>query len=433
MQQGLSGTVGTLYRPGKLFHQRNSEGRAYWIASLEYNSPGAVWFQRLMGADIAPPPGYVGMSSENELETPILMPKEGEKPIALRYTPESWFGNNLHRLLYNEPGMKGYSLKKWAFELDDDGMPQYVVALCRPTIRFSGERVEKYAIVNPQSGAIRYCEKNDLDSWVDDPMPQDIAQNNTNWWGLYPKTLGDSAWKHFWNTSGKDTVAAASNRQRLTWGANGKPYLFTGITSRNITDTSLVCHLLINPRTGEAFKVEAKGQDETAVLTAINNMVRYQHLHATDPVMYTLFGHRAWVSPVAGEGHLPMGLAIVDPDVRRPIYGTSKADAMLQWRQYLAQSTGDSKLSSTQERITVKGTIMAREIVSSNGKSQVFLRLTEQPGKVFVVEAVNGFEQAVVSMAGEKVELILLAFGDSRTSVEKFRNLEMPEERPEAE
>lgn len=424
MGQALKGTTGTLFHAGYAYHQRLANGKSYWVAPLVENNPTTAWFQRTFaGGNVPFPSGYVICSSENPMEEAQLVDKIGDQPISLRYTTTASFGHNVIRHLYKtKPEVQSYVLRRWTFELDKDGRPFYIAALCRPTVCYSGEKVEKYAMVDPQTGDCSILDK--VPDWVDNPMPTELLHSYIAWWGNYPKSIGDGWWDHFTNFAGKDTLEAGSKGHRLTWDSKGEPHIFTSITSQSNRDSSTKSYLLYNPRTGEVVESEAPGQTEKAVLEAVDGVVKYQHRHGTVPTIFNIYGHRTWVVPVSSENNAPMGIALVDKDVRgNVVYNTDKRAALAEWRQYLAKNNADVVPSATTKWQTLEAhTIMVRQVVND----RVYFRLKETPNVVFVISVGEpGFEQAAVSLEGEQVDVTFLGFGDNETSVQTFRNRNM--------
>jgi hypothetical protein len=84
--------------------------------------------------------GYVMVSATNERDVKLVQNIEG-KSIKIKYQPQAYFQSNLERFLY----FSGYStvgLTDFSFEIDDQGMPYWVVTKYEKRIGFEMKPLE---------------------------------------------------------------------------------------------------------------------------------------------------------------------------------------------------------------------------------------------------------------------------------------------------
>ncbi|MCB0330979.1 MAG: hypothetical protein KDD70_15015 [Bdellovibrionales bacterium] len=370
--------IGSKFHVGEL-HIQKVGGELVWVGALEYNG-----FFRWLDDELIP--GYVMISAEDRNKDPKLVLEVDGKALGLRYSPSAFFGDELNRYLYFKKGYQDVQLVDYTLEIDEGGHPFYVITMVKPTKFWTCTDVVGLLIVDPQTGEVTEFSKEnfgEVPAWVDRIMPEDLTAQYINWWGEYV-----DGWLNSW-TSQQGVVQCTSwnnDYLKVVWGSDGQAYWFTGITSSSSKDGALVGYMLVNTRTGEAFRYKAQGHNEAKVISVINGSVGYRNWHATRPILYNLHGRLAWVAPVVDVNHAYKGMAIVDTSDTQVAFGEDKLHAVRAFDNQVFASNGNSlNLSEDSSFKKIQARVKRAQVWNDSGEST--LRFTieaeEYAGMVF--------------------------------------------------
>ena len=124
--------------------------KLYWVAPLLHTG-FLKWFNNSEGT-----PGYVMVSATNERDVKLVQEING-KPIKIKYQPEAFFGSEIERHVY----FNGYTttgLADFNFEIDDAGVPFWIVTTYKKEVGFGGSNATGSLVVNAQTGEIQHYE-----------------------------------------------------------------------------------------------------------------------------------------------------------------------------------------------------------------------------------------------------------------------------------
>ena len=318
------GQLGAYYRVGE-FDVQVANGKLVWVAPLEFH--GIVqWLARRTS------PGVIVVSAENPDDAPELRQR---KPM--RYVPSALFNDNLYRHVYLKYGTE--AILETTLQLDDNGDPQYLCTLGRPTIGWSGTKVTGVAIVDPSTGAMRRVDRADfasLPKWVSRVYPADLALEYNEWFGLYVHGLINSLLvKRDVHVPARDEVFGILAGERFVW--------FVDHTSP-AADQSMTGFTYMDTVTGETTYYTSSGGEfnsqgaEEAV--ASNPVVRQGKLYPTQPLLYNAFGENTWVVPLVAETGKYQTVTLVQAKNGHVIVGASgsaspQTDAFAQYAAFL--------------------------------------------------------------------------------------------------
>lgn len=357
-------------------------GELVFVAPLEYRA-----FRHWTSSRGTP--GYVVVSAEDAASPArlVLKPEGSATEFEFRYMPSAFFGDNLVRYVY-ESGHRGLRVADYHFELDEERTPHWVVTLTEPTIHYTASAVRAVLVVDPQSGNITRYAPDEVPSWVDRVIPEQMAVDYLSWWGSYARGF----WNAFWTKDGVTEPTAAqlpgtdagAERVWLAYGRDGEAYWFTGMTSESDEDQSLVSFVLMSSRTGATREFRLSGANEAGVMQAVDSAVsNYTGFHATAPILYHLYGEYAWVVPVVSETHIFQRLAIVRASNGEVVLGNTKQEALRAYQRLLT-SSGNQANPEVQASVSRRlGTIDRIYGDVQNGTTVYHLSLTEMPGRIF--------------------------------------------------
>lgn len=219
-------------------------------------------------------PGYVMVDIYTQ-EAKFVTLKE-----PMRYSPSASFGDKLKRHLRGL--YPSYIFGKEHFEIDEEGVPYYIVPVETPTVSFNAHKVTSVILLNAVTGDGKEYDINEVPEWVDHVFSVSYIMERVEWYCGYING--------FWNNSifgAKKDVRKTSysfvNTQYFFVPMKDDMYLYTGITSAG-KDESNVGFILANMRTGEITYYSDPGAEESSAQSSAQGLV--QHLgYTAGPVM----------------------------------------------------------------------------------------------------------------------------------------------------
>ena len=339
------GQLGAYYEVGD-FNIQIESGHLVWVAPLEFRD-AIKWFLR------GTSPGVIIVSAENPNASTEVRQRE-----AMRYIPSALLNYNLRRHVYLRYGFE--QILEQTLQLDDRGVPQYLVTLGRPTIGWSAQRVTAVVIVNPATGDMQRIPAQDfakLPAWVSRVMPPDLALQYNAWFGRYVH-----GW---WNARlGERDVHLPARDEVFGLLAGEKFVWFVDHTSPSSSDQSMTGFTYMDTVTGAMTYYTASGGEFSSQgaqrAVASNPIVRQGKLVPTQPILSNLFGQNTWIVPLVAETGKYQSLAFVEAANGHVTVGNVNApapevDALAQYRAFLgagpAQRAGASLEGGILERV----------------------------------------------------------------------------------
>jgi len=315
-------------------------GELWWIFPLDF-SGFFKWRNRKVV------PGYIRVNAQDSTKEAELIDadRQSGKKFKIRYTREAFFASYLDRKVYLQyPTIYN---DDFTFEVDDNWRPYYVISATSPEIGFSGYKTRGVIIADPQTGKIEFRKMGNIPSWIDRVIPLYQAHDQMTWWGEYIH-----GW---WNTifSEKDIQIPTDYEygKDLWFVKVGKrKYWFTGMTSLNASDQSLVGTLMMDTRTGKASYHVIHGTDENGVLETVDAALGADSARwsPTQPIPYNLFGVPTWVLPVVSHEGIFQRLAMVDMNNINTIAVDKNINRALEkYRVLLARNSSTVKIDGS--------------------------------------------------------------------------------------
>lgn len=396
-----SDSLGSRYEIGDYTIQKYQD-ELVWVAPLEFSG-----FWRWRKAQTSP--AYILISAENPAD-----PGKVVEGLQMAYMESAYFGHDLERHVYSQ-GYQFRGVTDFTFEIDDGGHPWFTATLYTPTIFWSGDRVDGILLVDPETGKVEEKIGEDVPSWVDREVPCSLAISRLTWWGEYVHG--------FWNGlpfgANLDVNVPTSDTMRkrdvqLVWDAQGNATWFTGFTSVQSTDQSLVGIALMDSRTGFTHYYPASGPDEQGVIRAVNAAVsNFQGYRGVEPIPYNIYGELTWVVPVLSQDGIIQKIAIVRGSNGMVALGADKHAALAEYRKMLQDSGSVIDPSPTGEDQIATGTIHRISPVVVNGETVFYLTLNDEDRTIFT-GTVSVSPELAISREGEQV---LISFTQTQDSV----------------
>ena len=289
---GAQPALGSQVRLGTFNIQKVRNG-LYWVAPL-LHSGFFMWNQNEEGTN-----GYVMVNASNERDVKLVQEVNGKK-VRIKYQPEGYFNDFLERHLYLN-GFYNVGLTDYSFEIDDDGVPYWVVTKYKKTIGFSGENATGVVLVNTETGKCDEYSIENTPGWVDRIQPDYFIENQLNDWGNFVKG--------YWNFSNESKLQITQG-MTLVYGEDNNSYWYTGLTSVG-ADEATVGFVLVNTRTKKAVWYKQSGATEAAAQKSARGKVQEKRFSASQPVPYNINNIPTYVMTLKDDGGLVKMFAMV--------------------------------------------------------------------------------------------------------------------------
>jgi hypothetical protein len=338
----------------------------YWVAPL-LHSGFFKWQKNMEGTN-----GYVMVNACNERDVKLVQEINGKK-IYIKYQSEAYFFDNLERYLYFH-GYWHVGLTDYSFEIDDSGIPYWVVTKYKKTIGFSGEDATGVVIVNAQTGEINEYSIANTPKWVDRIQPGEFIETQLNDWGNYIKG--------FWNFSNEDKLKI-TEPVSMVYGDDNNAYWYTGLTSVG-SDESTVGFALVNTRTKKAFWYKQSGATENAAQNSAKGKVQEKGFNASLPIPYNINNIPTYVMTLKDNGGLVKMYAMVAiEDYTIVGVGNTLRESLMAYKNAFNQSGNKLNTKSKTEKNIIKSVISRINGDVKNGNTYYYFTLRNLP-KVFI-------------------------------------------------
>ncbi|MGL4848692.1 MAG: cell shape-determining protein [Clostridium sp.] len=384
--QGLGSqvTVGTMTL-------QSVNGKLVYVGALEPSS-----FIKWLFNDGTP--GYVVVSATNPNDTKLVTELNG-KPLKLKYLQSGYILDNIQRWAYLKDPTCGHM--DFTFELDDSGVPYWVVTRYTAAIGIDEQKVIGTEIINAETGETKVYNVQDTPKWVDRIQPKDIITRHLNKWGELVHGI--------FNFSGRDKLKTTDGMSMIY--NNGECYFYTGLTSVG-SDQSLVGFTLTNTRTGKTIMYKTSGATEEAAMKSAEGKVQQFGYKATFPYLINIQNQPTYFMTLQDNTGLVKQYAMVN--VKN--YSTVAVGTTLQQtlNSYLEDISNNnmSLQGSDKGHSTISGDISRIGLVVSNGNSTYEVKLNNSD-KVFSVPTSTSKDVAITNV-GDKVKIDYINIGDNR-------------------
>ena len=388
------------------FYIQKVNGKLYWIAPLEH-SGFFKWMNNKEGTT-----GYVMVSATNERDVKLVQNING-KPIKLKYQREAYFGSNLHRYLYFK-GFNTVGLTDFTFEIDEVGVPYWVVTKYKKAVGFSGNDATGVIVVNAQTGEIKEYNIKNTPVWVDRIQPISFIKDQLNDWGEYVKG--------YWNFSNENKLQITEDLT-LVFGKDNKSYWYTGITSVG-KDESAVGFVLVDTRTKETTFYKQSGATEFAAQSSAQGKVQEKGFVASLPIPYNINNIPTYVMTLKDNGGLVKMFAMVSiADYTIVGTGNTMREALTAYKTTLNTTGNKINLDVKSEKKVIESVVLRIQNDVKNGNSFYYFTVKDNP-KIFVGSSQIS-NQLPITSVGDSVKFSFDADTEEVIDVSTFENVSL--------
>ena len=340
--------------------------KLYWVAPLLHTG-FLKWFNNSEGT-----PGYVMVSATNERDVKLVQEING-KPIKIKYQPEAFFGSEIQRHVYLS-GNTTVGLTDFSFEIDDAGLPFWVVTTYTKKVGFGGSDATGTLVVNAQSGEIKHYSLTETPLWVDRIQPIHFIEEQLSDWGEYVQG--------YWNWSNENKLQTTEGLT-LVYGENQKSYWYTGLSSVG-KEESTVGFVLVDTRTKETTYYKQSGATEYAAQSSAEGKVQEKGYRASLPIPYVINNIPTYVMTLKDDGGLVKMFAMVSiNDYTIVGVGNTMRETLMAYKNVynMADNGVDSKSLTPKKNLSSVVTRISNDI--KNGNSFYYFMVKDNPS-IFV-------------------------------------------------
>ena len=396
--------IGSVSQLGE-FHIQSVNGELYWVAPLVHRDI-IKWITNLDGTD-----GYVMVSATDPQDVKLVQTLD-KKPIKIKYQPEAYFLQDLHRYLYIN-GLVNYGMTEFTLEINDQGRPYWVVSLYEHKVGFSGSDAVGVAVLDAQTGELNVYDIENAPKWIDRIQPQSMVIDQITDWGLYVKGFINSVFT-------EEGVLVPTEGESLVYGNDGKSYWYTGITSSG-GDESTVGFMLVDSRTKEAKLYMQTGATETAAMTSAEGKVQEKNYEATFPVMYNIYGTPTYVCALKDKAGLVKSVAFISvEDYSVLAVGNNKREALAAYKEALESEGEDLKFETDVDTVELSGTVDRISADVQDGMTTYFFTLKNN--NTLFKGTSKTSDRLPLTKSGDNVSISYKKTYSATISITKFEN-----------
>ena len=374
-------------------------GKLVWVVPLEH-SGFFKWLKNMDGSA-----GYIVVSASDVSDVKLVTDHK------IKYQANAYILDDLNRHVRLFGGGLFKGLTDYSFELDDDGVPYWVISTYKNRWLFNLPEATGVLTVNATTGETTHYTIDTLPEWVDRVQPESFVMDQIQNQGIYVHGI--------FNFSNQDKFRPSQGDIIIYNGA--RCYLFTGLTSVG-SDESAIGFILVDMVTKESNIYQMSGATETAAQSSAEGKVQQFGYRASFPMIINLDGQATYFMTLKDNAGLIKQYAFVSVSNYTNV-GTGETidSALRNYRQ--VQGTVNSNISAGQATTTAKGTVL--RIASETMENTITYKiiLEEQKDHIFTVSYELSNELAL-TQPGDRVAMDYMEDQTGVCSAFSFDNLE---------
>ena len=398
--------LGSISKLGE-FHIQSVNGSLYWVAPLVHRDT-IKWLTNLGGTT-----GYIMVSATNPQDVRFVQELDGQ-PVKIVYQPDAYLHQDLARHVYLN-GHTNIGLTDFTFEIDDNGIPYWVVTLYDHKIGFGGSDAVGVATVNATTGEIASYSIEDAPTWIDRIQPESFIGSQIRDWGVYVEGFLNAVIT-------EANVLVPTTGMSLVYGEDGKSYWYTGITSSG-ADESTIGFMLVDTRTKESKLYKQPGATEVAAMRSAEGKVQEKGYTATFPVMYNILGQPTYVMSLKDKAGLIKMVSFVSvEDYSLVGLGENKEEALRSYQEALKSKGNQINIGNQATHLEAKGIITRFNADVQSGNTYYYFTIDTMPNNVFITNSALS-KELPLTQVGDSITLLYDDYGQGNVDLVEFDNL----------
>jgi len=382
---GAQPALGSQVRLGKFIIQK-VRNNLYWVAPL-LHSGFFKWNKNSEGTN-----GYVMVNACNERDVKLVQEVNGHKAM-IKYQPEAYFGDFLERHLYFN-GYFNTGLTDYTFEIDDDGVPYWVVTKYKKTIGFYGDNADGVVVVNTETGKCTEYSIDQAPVWIDRIQPDKFIEEQLNDWGNFVKG--------FWNFSNENKLQV-TQKLSLVYGEDNRSYWYTGLTSVG-ADEATVGFVLVDTRTKKAIWYKQSGATEFAAQNSATGKVQEKRYTSSLPIPYNINNIPTYMMTLKDNGGLVKMFAMVAiEDYTIVGVGNTLVETLMAYKNAYNMAGNKINPKNVTKKMLLKTVVNRIQSDIKNGNSFYYFTVAGM-NNIFIGSSQISNEMPV-TMAGDSIQI----------------------------
>lgn len=333
------------------YTQINVKGRPVRVTPLIYGDL-IKWFNNQSKGI----PAYIQVDMVTQ-DTKLVRLEKG-----MKYGPSELFMRDLTRYLRFAYPTKIFG--RVSFEIDDEGMPYWVV----PTITYKvglwgGQDVSGAILLNAVTGEHVYYDVEDIPAWIDEIYEAALVLEQLNFNGKFQSG--------YWNSifGQRGVLQTTEGYNYLAIGDD--VYLYTGMTSVG-GDESNVGFVLVNLRTKDTRFYEVAGAEEFSAMDSAQGQVQHLGYTATFPLLLNISDRPTYFMSLKDAAGLVKMYAFVDVQQYQVVgTGATVEEALANYSKALQ----DENISDQTPQSKKTGVIADIQAVVRDGNTHFYFKL----------------------------------------------------------
>lgn len=340
-------------------------GELVWAVPL-HHSGVFKWLTNLSGSA-----GYITVSATNVNDVQFV------DDYKIKFQPNSYLLHDLSRWTrFTAAPFTG--ITDFSFELDDNGVPYWIVTTYKNLRGFALPEATGVVIVNASTGETQKLGIDEVPEWVDRVQPEYFIRGQIDNQGEYVHG--------FLNFSDKDKFKASSG-QAIVYN-NNKCYLFTGLTSVG-NDESSIGFMMVDMVTKEPLLYQMNGATEGSAQSSAQGKVQHLGYLASFPLIVNADGNPTYFMTLKDKEGLIKQYAMVSvKNYSIVAVGETINQTYKNYQQSMRQSgTSESLTPIGNEQGEALGVVKRIEGQFDGQQMQYFIIIEGYEDKIFIAEA----------------------------------------------
>ena len=329
----------------------------------------------------------------------------------IKYQANAYLLDDLNRHVRFFGGGLFKGLTDYSFELDDDGVPYWVITSYQNRWLFNLPEADGVLTVNATTGETTHYTIATLPDWVDRVQPENFVMQQIQNQGVYVHGI--------FNFSNQDKFRPSQGDIIIYNGA--RCYLFTGLTSVG-SDESAIGFILVDMVTKESNIYQMSGATEMAAQSSAEGKVQQFGYRASFPMIINLDGQPTYFMTLKDNAGLIKQYAFVSVSNYTNV-GTGETidSALRNFRQ--VRGNAGVNITTGQTISKEEGTVLRIASETIDNTVTYKLILEEKQDYIFTVSYDLSNELAL-TQPGDKVALEYMDDPSGICSASSFDNLE---------
>ena len=374
-------------------------GKLVWVVPLEH-SGFFKWLKNMDGSA-----GYIVVSASDVSDVTLVTDHK------IKYQANAYLLDDLNRHVRFFGGGLFKGLTDYSFELDDDGVPYWVITSYQNRWLFNLPEADGVLTVNATTGETTHYTIATLPDWVDRVQPENFVMQQIQNQGVYVHGIFNFSNQDKFRPSRGDIIIYNDDRC----------YLFTGLTSVG-SDESAIGFILVDMVTKESLLYQMSGATEMAAQQSAQGKVQQYGYSASFPMIINLDGKATYFMTLKDRAGLIKQYAFVSVSNYTNV-GTGETidSALRNFRQVMGSSNDGIITGQNAKEVEGKVYRIASEALGESITYKLILK--EKPDQIFTISYDLSNELALTE-PGDRVKINYMASGTGICIATAFDNLE---------